>query len=135
MAQHRPPRGATNVALHQSPREGTPVVPAEHSAAEQMSMLAQCRCESYRERYVPEPSSFRRRHMTFPVGSLDAELTFVEVNICPVEGHHLAAPEPTLTAKQHDERGLPAPDRPFSPAARSRRSHGSVLMTSARGVA
>jgi hypothetical protein len=68
-----------------------------------MPMIAERGRESDGERQVPQPSALRRRHLAAPVGPSDTELTLREIDIAPFEGDHLAAPQPRLPTKEHDE--------------------------------
>jgi hypothetical protein len=41
--------------------------------------------------------------MSSPLGALDTELPFVEINIAPFERDDLTAPQARLSAQQHDQ--------------------------------
>jgi len=84
-------------------RERRTIPLSEHPRATQMSVLAQCGRQPERQRDVAKPSALRGRDVSFPVGPLHAELPFAEIDITPFERHDLAAPQPGLSAKQHDE--------------------------------
>ena len=81
---------------------GVPIVLAEHPLAPQVPMLGERRGEPSRERHVAQPSTLRRSHLAVPVRPLDAQLPLREIDVAPLERDHLAAPQPRLTAQQHD---------------------------------
>ena len=61
-----------------------------------MPMIAERGRESDGERYVPQPSALRCRHLAVPVGPLDADLPLAEIDVAPFERDHLAAPKTRL---------------------------------------
>jgi hypothetical protein len=56
-----------------------------------MPMFAERARETQGERHVPEATAFRCRHVTLPLRSLDADLPFPEVQVWPLQRHHLTA--------------------------------------------
>lgn len=48
--------------------------------------------------HMPKPSAPWNGDVALPVRTLDARLSFVEVDVVPLERHHLAAPESGLAA-------------------------------------
>src|SRR5436309_1309272 len=67
-----------------------------------MAMIAKGRRHSHGHRHVAEPPAFRRRDVALPVGSLDAQLPFSEIDIAPFERHHLAAPQPGFPTQERN---------------------------------
>jgi hypothetical protein len=52
---------------------------------------------------MSESPPFRGRHVTLPLGSLDAQLAFLQTNITPFERHNFTAPQPGVASQQDDE--------------------------------
>lgn len=57
-----------------------------------MPMLAQSGHQANCHGHVADAPALRRRDMALPVGPLDTELPFDEIDIAPFKRHHLAAP-------------------------------------------
>src|ERR1700687_2094853 len=68
-----------------------------------MPMIAGRGRESDGEWHIPQPSPLRCRHLTVPVGSLDADLPFAEIDVSPLERDHLATPKARLHTQEPDE--------------------------------
>ena len=66
-------------------------------------MFGERRGEPPRERHVALPSTLRCSHLSVPVRTTDTQLPLREIDIAPLERDHLAAPQPGLTAQQHDQ--------------------------------
>src|SRR6202040_3982633 len=49
------------------------------------------------------PPTLRRSYLSVPVRTSDTKLPLREIDIAPLERDHLAAPQPGLTAQQHDQ--------------------------------
>ena len=97
-------------------------------------MLGERRGQPSRERHVAQPSTLRRLDLAVPVRPRDTQLPLREIDVAPLERDHLAAPQPGLTAQQHDQ--VASADRsPARPrrAVRTRRSRGTPLRPSSTG--
>jgi hypothetical protein len=66
-------------------------------------MLAKRRGQSNRERHIAQPSTFGHRDVTFPVRALHAQLPLVQIDIAPLQRHHLATPQSGVASQEHDE--------------------------------
>ena len=64
-----------------------------HSRRPQMAMLTKRRREPHRHRHVPQTCALWSRHVTPPIGPLDAELPLAEIDVAPLEREDLAQSE------------------------------------------
>ena len=65
-------------------------------------MFSECRGESVRHRHVPQPPSFRYGHVALPLGPLNAELSLLQINVCPLQRispHRKPASPPSKTMR------------------------------------
>jgi hypothetical protein len=69
--------------LHDLLRQRPTVRLTNHQVAPQMTMSLQRLRESIGHGHVPQPSSFRGGHVSFPIRSLDAELPLPEIDVSP----------------------------------------------------
>ena len=69
-------------------------------------MILEPGCEPSRQRHVADPPALGGRHVPFPVGAFDPKLSLGQIDVAPLEGHHLPAPESRLSAEQHDQVGV-----------------------------
>jgi hypothetical protein len=67
-------------------------------------MVAQRRGQTERQRHVPQPPALGDRHLTVPIGALDAELSFAEIDVSPLERDHLVASQSGFAAQEQDRR-------------------------------
>ena len=65
-----------------------------------MSVLPERRGQSDGEGNVPEPCVLRRRHVTVPVGPLDAHLTLPQIDVGPLKRDHFAQPQAPVASEQ-----------------------------------
>jgi hypothetical protein len=65
------------------------------------------RREPCRHRHVAQSAALRDRDVTAPLGSLDAELPFGQIDIAPLERDDLPAPQTRLAAQEHDQVRVP----------------------------
>jgi len=99
--------GAVRRPLHARllhlPRQRLTVVLTEHTRAPQVPMFAERLRQPSREWDVTKASAFGRCHLSVPAGPADADLPVHEIHVGPLQRNHLSAPQPGLTAQQHDE--------------------------------
>src|SRR5262245_57164569 len=93
VAKIRPSRSSEHEALHSALRQRAAGGGAEHPRSLQMAKCAQPARQSRRQRDVPQYSALGYRHVALPLGPLNAQLSFVQVDVGPLERHHLAAPQ------------------------------------------
>ena len=60
----------------------------------------------YRHRYDPGAAPLGQRDVAVPLGPLDHELSFRQVDIGPLQGHDLATAKPSVSTQKHGEMGL-----------------------------
>ena len=68
-----------------------------------MAMFPEGSRESFRERDTPETPAFGRCDVAVPVRPANADLPIGEVDVGPLQSHHLATPQSGLTAERHEE--------------------------------
>ena len=60
------------------------------------------------ERHVPHSPALGGRDVALPLGTRDRELPLAEVDVRPLQRHHLPASQPRLAAEHHDQLCHPA---------------------------
>lgn len=83
-------------------RERAAVAVAEHSRPLQVSDLSKSVCQSRGHRDVTKFPSFRCRHVSVPIGSLDAQLSLAKIHITPLQRRDFATPKARFPAQQDD---------------------------------
>jgi hypothetical protein len=77
-------------------------------------VLAQCRDEPARQRYVSQTAPLRYGDMPIPIRLPYAQLTIDQIHVAPVKRDHLSASQPGVSAEQHDHMDAPVDRvRPF----------------------
>ena len=66
----------------------------QHQRPAQMPMVAQRLRQANGQRHVAHAAALRRADMASPIGALDAELPFDEIDIIPPQADHVAATQP-----------------------------------------
>ena len=95
-----PPRCPPHPILQRPTTDGLAPLVAQHQWTSQMSVLPERRGQSDGEGNVPEPCVLRRRHVTVPVGPLDAHLTLPQIDVSPLKRDHFAQPQAPVASEQ-----------------------------------
>jgi len=86
LSELRAPCRPFDVVLHDVGGERRSVRLAQHAWRSEVTMVAQRGCQANSERNVAKSATFRHRDVTLPVGALDAELAFLQIDVLPLEG-------------------------------------------------
>ena len=96
--------------LHEVPDvllcERMTVLSAEDPRPPKVPMDRERACKPYRHRYDPGAAPLGQRHVAFPLGPLDHDLPFRQVDIGPLQGHDLATAKSGVSTQKHGEMGL-----------------------------
>jgi hypothetical protein len=92
------------MVLHDLLRHRSAVILTKYTSPGEMPVPVERLSETDRHRDVPHSTTLRTGDVTLPVGSLDGELSFVQIHVPPFQGHDLAASEPGFSTEQDDQR-------------------------------
>jgi hypothetical protein len=84
-------------------RERSAVVLTEHARAPQVPLRTERRGQASSQRHASQAAAFRRGDDAVPVRPRHADLPIDEIDVAPLERHHLADAEPGLPAEEYDE--------------------------------
>jgi hypothetical protein len=118
--QLRCTRGMVDVVANHLLVNGLPVPITKHERSAQMPRGPQRGCKPLRQWNVAQLAAFRRTGMALPHGSLDTELTLLEIDIVPLQRRDLPAPKTCFSSKENHQVCLVTPlqCRPDQPLER-----------------
>src|SRR5437667_8813681 len=82
------PNCAVDVVLDDLLRKRRAVPLTQHAGATQMPVLFEASRQTSSQRHVADATALGCRHVTLPVGPLDAKLSLRKIDITPLESHH-----------------------------------------------